>query len=201
MVDTPPSGPRAIRIERIFADQLDAYAGIPSAFTVESVFEVSPARDGLGGLLFSENPVDPYVKDYDASDDGGVLDWPRLWGVSAWGMFLALDAADAVGGAAVAVGMAQHVPCAGDHECVLWDIRVRPSRRHEGMGGRLFEHAATWAREQGLTRMRIETQNINIPACRFYAKQGCRLGMVHRHGYGDHPDVGHEAMLLWYYDL
>ena len=47
----------------------------------------------------------------------------------------------------------------------------------------------------------IETQNINVNACRFYAKQGCKLGGINRYGYGDHPQVKHEVMLIWYLDL
>ena len=51
-----------------------------------------------------------------------------------------------------------------------------------------------------------ETQNTNVPACRFYARQGCRLGATHRFayagsGHGSDDPVAQEAMLLWYLDL
>jgi hypothetical protein len=49
--------------------------------------------------------------------------------------------------------------------------------------------------------MKVETQNVNVPACRFYAAMGCTLGAVNLHAYAGHPKVGHEVMLLWYYDL
>ena len=49
--------------------------------------------------------------------------------------------------------------------------------------------------------MKIETQNVNVPACRFYAQQGCHLGAILRYGYAGCPEVAHEAMLLWYLDL
>ena len=50
------------------------------------------------------------------------------------------------------------------------------------------------------THLKIETQNINVPGCRFYASQGCRLGEINQFGYAD-PRVSHETMLVWYLDL
>jgi hypothetical protein len=44
----------------------------------------------------------------------------------------------------------------------------------------------------------VETQNINVPACRFYAAQGCELRGIHPNTY---PELPHEVQLLWYLDL
>jgi hypothetical protein len=44
----------------------------------------------------------------------------------------------------------------------------------------------------------VETQNVNVGACRFYVAQGCSLGSAHRYAYENHPD---EVQLLWYKDL
>jgi len=41
----------------------------------------------------------------------------------------------------------------------------------------------------------VETQNINVPACRFYARQAFVLGAVNR---GAYPDLPHDVQLLWY---
>lgn len=84
---------------------------------------------------------------------------------------------------------------------VLWDIRVSPDRRGQGIGRALFRRAAAWCRERGCTQMKIETQNVNVPACRFYHSQGARLGEINRYAYAGHPAVGHEVMLVWYLDL
>ncbi len=56
------------------------------------------------------------------------------------------------------------------------------------------------------SRLRLETilngmgglTLINVPACRFYAKQGCVLGAIDRYAYPDHPD---EVQLLWYKEI
>ena len=81
---------------------------------------------------------------------------------------------------------------------VLWDIRVVPERRGCGVGAALFARAERWAAERGARRLKIETQNVNVAACRFYASRGCHLGAIHRFAYRDLPD---ETQLLWYKDL
>jgi GNAT superfamily N-acetyltransferase len=81
---------------------------------------------------------------------------------------------------------------------VLWDIRVQPERRGRGVGKALFYASVDWACRRGCRQLKVETQNVNVAACRFYASQGCELGAIHRYGYAGHPQVGHEAMLLWY---
>jgi len=65
----------------------------------------------------------------------------------------------------------------------------------------LFQNTADWARRHGCKRLKIETQNVNVPACRFYVRQGCELGIIHRYGYVGHPQVEHEVMLVWYFSL
>lgn len=52
-----------------------------------------------------------------------------------------------------------------------------------------------WAAARGCRQLKIETQNVNVPACRFYARQGCVLGAINRFAYREFPD---EVQLLWY---
>lgn len=84
---------------------------------------------------------------------------------------------------------------------VLWDLRVHPDYQRRGVGKQLFETAVAGARAQGCRVLGLETQNVNMPACRFYARQGCTLGAIHRYGYRGIPSVAHETMLLWYLEL
>ena len=78
---------------------------------------------------------------------------------------------------------------------VLWDIRVAPKFRRQGVGSRLFEAAVGFSEKRRCEFMKIETQSINVPACRFYEKHGCVLGAVNRFAYRDFPD---EIEMLWY---
>jgi hypothetical protein len=55
-----------------------------------------------------------------------------------------------------------------------------------------------WAVRRECRELLIETQNVNVPACRFYARQGCRLATVKHCVYADLPE---EVQLLWSLDL
>ncbi len=199
----------ALTIHKVGVSDLPIYASIPISFVVESFMRIEVVDRGLGGFRLYEEKVDlPYLKDYDTEGCSGSpetpLDWPRLFDISNWGIFLAFEGERPAGAAAVAL----HPKGAGvnmleDRQdlAVLWDIRVRPEYRGQGIGKRLFRHSADWARSQGCRQLKIETQNVNVPACHFYARQGCVLGGINRFGYAGCPSVAHEAMLLWYLDL
>jgi GNAT superfamily N-acetyltransferase len=194
----------AVKIRQVGPESLPLYASISIVYQVTAVYQVESVDAGLGGLQLKEEQVTPYTKDYDAQADGDdhPEGWARQFDLSNWGFFLAMDGQRAVGGAAVVVNSPEiHMLEERTDLAVLWDIRVQPDQRGKGIGVQLFQRAANWAREQGCTQMKIETQNVNVPACRFYARQGCHLGAILRHGYAGCPQVAHEAMLLWYLDL
>ena len=194
-----------VEIRQIAAEQLPEYAAVPIRFTVDTILRVEAVGDGLGGLSLLEEKVDPpYLKDYDAQGSGeeGPESWPGQFDLSHWGLFLAVEGGQAVGGVAVAMDAPDvHVLERCSDLAVLWDIRVHPEERGRGIGTALFRHAAGWARAQGCHQLKIETRNVNVRACRFYAAQGCTLGSIHRYGYAGCLDVAHETMLLWYLDL
>ena len=81
---------------------------------------------------------------------------------------------------------------------VLWDIRIDPQYRRRGVGSQLFARAAIWARQRSCRTLKIETQNTNVPACKFYACHKCELRAIHPHAYLEIPD---EVQFLWYLDL
>jgi GNAT superfamily N-acetyltransferase len=190
-------------ITQITPDDLTPYASIPTAFEVTSILHVEPADRGLGGIRLIEHPVsDPYVKDYDAQEDGGPEHWSDLHALSKWAIFLGLADDRPIGGATVALdtpdisGFHNSVDIAG-----LWDFRVHPDFRRQGVGTALLNRVVEAARSHGCPRLKIETQSINVPACRFYAARGCILGGLDVHAYGSDPACAHETMLLWYLDL
>jgi len=195
-----------VEIKRVDPDLLGMYAAIPIAFRVEAILRVDAIDHGLGGLALAEEKADPpYVK-YDSQDSDDESDspvaWPKRFDVTRWGIFLAYDGPWPMGGAAVAIDAPGLNVLEGRHDlAVLWDIRVRADVRGRGIGTALLRHAAEWAKQQGCTQLKIETQNVNVPACRFYASRGCTLGAIQRYGYAACPSVAHEAMLLWYLDL
>ena len=191
-----------MHIQQIISDRLNEYASVPIRFEVRACFKVEPVEGGLGGIHLVEERCEPYIKEYDSDEDSGPLGWPRRFDVSNWVFFLAEEDGVPVGAAAVAWNTAGVNMLEGraDIAC-LWDMRVRPEQRRKGVGARLFQSAADWARIKGCKRLKIETQNINVPACRFYAHMGAHLGQIHRYAYDSEPQLAHETMLIWYLDL
>lgn len=190
-----------IEVATASAANLAAYAEVPIAFTVRSRYRVQVIDRGLGGLRLVEELVDPpWCKDYDALPDGGPVAWGEHWDLTSWGILVAADEGRRVGGATVAwntdgVNMLE----GRDDLAVLWDLRVSPDRRGEGTGTRLFRAAADWSRNRGCRELKVETQDINVPACRFYARQGCVLGGIDTRAY--RPALPGETMFLWYLAL
>ena len=175
------------------------YAQVPIAFTVDRVMDVTLHTDRKRFSL-SERRLDiPYVKDYDAIDGEGPLHWPRRFDVSNWRLFTARVAGSRVGGATVAFNTPGLTMLESRRDLsVLWDIRVTPNARGKGIGSALFERVEAWSQTQGCRQLKVETQNINVPACRFYARHGCELRAIHHATY---PDLPEEIQLLWYKDL
>lgn len=187
---------KKIRIVEEHIRMMPEYAGIPIAFEVRSIFQVDLIDGGLGGIRFTETPViAPWIKDYDAPDGEGPEAWAEKWDISNWGVISAFCDDKRLGGCVVAydtpgVGKLK----ASADNCFLWDIRVAPQYRGSGIGGLLVEEACRWARYRECLSLKVETQNINVPACRFYAGHGFKLSAVNRHAYAEMPD---EVELIW----
>ena len=188
-------------VREIGPAKFDRYAKIDPSYVVASSLDVVPMDRGIAGFRFVEQEVDPaYTKGADSPDDSPTS-WPPRNESGQFAVFLATDNDTAVGGAAViknpqgAFLLERRSELAG-----LWDIRVCPDYRRTGIGTRLLLQASDWAKQHGCSQLRVESQNVNVAGCRFYAKH-CILGGVERHGYAACPDVAHEAMLLWYREL
>jgi GNAT superfamily N-acetyltransferase len=175
-------------------------AQVSIAFKVDRVFDVEPRADSPGEFVLRERSLDiPYWKDYDAISEERPADWAKRFDVSNWGLIVARFAGRRVGGAVIAFNTAGLTMLEGRHElAVLWDIRVSPEIRGGGVGAGLFRAAEAWALARGSRRLKVETQNINVAACRFYAKQGCELKAIQRFAY---PQLPEETQLLWYKNL
>jgi GNAT superfamily N-acetyltransferase len=184
-----------IEASRIPSPALLEYARIPSVFEVNAVLDVS--RRGAGEpFMLAERAIDtPYLKDYDAIA-GGPTTWAQRFDTSRWGLLVARTDGQCVGGVTVAHGTPGVEMLEGRSDlAVLWDIRIAAERRRHGIGTALFEAAWAWATTRGCRVLEIETQSINVAACRFYARQGCVLQAVNP---GAYPGCPGEVQLLWY---
>jgi GNAT superfamily N-acetyltransferase len=176
---------------------LAEYASVPIAFEVNTVLEVTEQGKNFGEFILTERRLDvPYVKNYDAIAGEQPHLWARRFDLSNWGVFMARVEGKYVGGVVVAFNTPDLIMLEGrDDLAVLWDIRVSPEVRGQGVGSALFRAVERWAEARGCQHLKVETQNINVPACRFYARQGCVLTAVDRYAY---PELPEEIQLLWY---
>ncbi len=179
---------------------LAEHARISIAFEVDRILALSVDKGGSGAFVLTERKLDtPYVKDYDAINGGGPTDWAKQFDTSNWALISAHIGGQRVGGVVIAFNTPGMDMLEGRNDlAVLWDLRVAPEFRGKGTGCALFRAAEHWAVGRGCRQLKIETQNINSAACRFYARQGCVLGAMNRFAYKELPE---ETQMLWYKDL
>jgi GNAT superfamily N-acetyltransferase len=194
--------PRPVQIEIAVEgpDALGAYASIPITYRIVEVLDPDSPSDSDGLLPYTSRTLDaPVVKDYDAQPGNHPLDWPARFDVRDWGFLAARNGERRVGGAVIVARSPDMEILEGrDELALLWDIRVAPAARNHGVGTALLAAGESWARARGAKVLKVETQNTNVPACRFYASHGFVLRAVHR---GAYPELPHESQLLWYKDL
>jgi GNAT superfamily N-acetyltransferase len=195
-----PRNSEMIRIIEESASAIEQYAYVPSRFEVREVLVLPVPNPTLTGLPLELCAVDPpYVKDYDLLPGNHPTQWGERFDLRCWGFLTAWVEGQRMGGAVIAWDTPGLVMLEERRDlAVLWDLRVAPAAWRRGIGSALFLAAEEWAVARGASQMKVETQNINGPACRFYARQGCTLGAIHRFAY---PELPHEIQLLWYKDL
>jgi GNAT superfamily N-acetyltransferase len=182
-------------------DHLPAHGQISIAFEVRSVLELTVVDAGLGGFVLRERKLAAsYMKDYDSSGESRPDNWSRCFDIANWVLHSAWIDGRRVGGLVTAfrtegLDMLEQ----RDDLAVIWDLRVSAAFRCRGVGAALFAAAEAWAKVQKCEQLKVETQNVNVPACRFYARRGCTLGSIHRFAYPQLPEE--EVQLLWYKDI
>lgn len=180
-------------VEEPIKGAIAEYARVPIAFLVETVVDVHETP-GSGSLLSERKLRTAYVKDYDRIEHPTT--WPIQFDVSKWGLIAALVGEQRVGGAVIAIDTPGVRMLDGRTDlAVLWDIRVSPGMRGKGIGSRLFLAVEQWAVSRNCREVRVETQNTNVTACRFYERQGCMLAVVNRRAYAEMPE---EIQLIWH---
>ena len=187
---------------------LDSYAAIPISFVIHSRLDL----DQLWLGQFVEVPVDAKTKDYDTLESIATLrerfdtkNWILLSAhVSREFGMMPLDPRGLaraknddmhlIGGAILAMHSTDLDMLENrDDLAVMWDIRVHPLFRRQGLGAALFDQAKTCAKSHGCNEMRVETQDTNVDACRFYRRMGCLLHSIQEDAY----EGLDEAKIIW----
>ncbi|SRR5579883_108505 len=176
------------------AEVFETYSQIPITYRVASVF-----RPNFNGkwILEEESIEQPFVKNYDDVDS--PLAWANTFDVSKWTIFSAFDGDQRVGGTVLAWNTHGVDMLEGRADLVvMWDLRIHPDYRRQMIGSRLFSNAIGWGTSKGCTELKVETQDINVRACKFYAAMGCELRVVRPDAY---PGLPNEIQFLWYRPL
>lgn len=81
--------------------------------------------------------------------------------------------------------------------CYIDDIGVRNLARKKGVGRKLLEAAEIWAKTREFKGFMLETQDVNLGACKFYIRTGFVLGGVDVMLYNNCKTKDEKA-LFWY---
>ena len=78
------------------------------------------------------------------------------------------------------------------------DLAVEPRFRKLGIGRALIMCGVEWAQKKGFFGVMLETQDINVSACRLYQRCGFELGGFDRNVYKALNPSTDELALYWY---
>jgi len=81
---------------------------------------------------------------------------------------------------------------------LIEDIAVVKDYRKNGVGTALLNKASEWAKEKNFNGLILETQDINVSACRFYAKNHFVIGGIDTMLYSNLLTAC-EIAIFWYY--
>lgn len=153
-----------------------------NSFTVDAELRLHTAGDRIS---YAVQPVAPYMKQYERE----AYDVQTYTGKADHAAWLAYVDNRLAGQLLVLENWNRYA--------IIWDIAVDPPFRRQGVGRRLIEQAIAWARERGLPGLMLETQNINLAACRFYESCGFVLGGFDMYLYQGVMPGTREIALYW----
>ncbi|MFJ8531539.1 GNAT family N-acetyltransferase [Bacillus sp. NPDC094106] len=77
---------------------------------------------------------------------------------------------------------------------LIEDIGVAKDWRQNGVGTALLEKAVEWAKQNNFVGLMLETQDVNISACRFYARRNFVIGSIDTMLYSNFPTANEIAI-------
>lgn len=183
--------PIVIQTRALNLAEMRGYCDVPNSFQSALACRVV---EKAGRLELIEHQLEsPFRKDYDALEH--PMTWPARFDTANWALFAAFRGNERVGGAIAAFNTPDVAMLEGRQDLlVIWDIRVAANARRQGVGAALFGALESWGRKRACLDLKVETQDTNMAACRFYARLGCTLKQADRGAYPELPD---EVQLIW----
>ena len=139
---------------------LPALSASDTSFFTDTVYRVT--QDGLSFRLLEEAATPPLYKSYpfDPSDPEERANWDHAVVAESEGRLVGFAAAEYM---------------AWNRRAVIWHLYVAPDYRGRGVGTRLLNSVDDFARKARARCLWLETQNVNVPAVRFYLRSGFML--------------------------
>ena len=161
---------------------MHALSALDTSFFTDTVYRV--AQDGLSFRLLEENATPPLQKQYpfDPSDPEERANWGHAVVAEAEGRLVGFAAAQYI---------------AWNRRAVIWHLYVAPDSRGRGIGTGLLDSVDDFARDLGARCLWLETQNVNVPAVRFYLRSGFMLCGLDTSLYNPDGSAGGEAALFF----
>ncbi len=181
----------SVEIRREDHRSLSAYAAISIAFDVREALQLPVGE----GPLRCRSVSPTYRKDYDAMPGNHPRDWPTRFAVERAEFMAAYSDGERVGGAVAVVDPSDVVRLGGESPlALLWDLRVAPQARGRGNGRALLAAMEERMHEIGVPGILVETQDVNVAACRLYASAGYAITSVDARAY---PELPGETQIIW----
>jgi len=178
----------------------ELYDMVSMNVNVHSEYKVKRIDNGLGGLALEEVSVESYIKDLSIYER--ATEYEKEFDITNWRVYMAFDGDIPVGAMTIA-GRTEglNMLCGREDACVLWDIRVADAYKRKGIGQKLLDIGVVNAKKDGYQQMIIECQNNNVPACKFYQKQGAVLSKIDMYAYYLEPEIRNEIQFVWYLNM
>jgi streptothricin acetyltransferase len=170
-------------------DQIDPNFTSTSYLDVESV-----NRAGTLTVTFTERPfATPFTKEKGYRYDTDQLEMTRYRLEQSKNALVMVAEAE---GRLVAILEVESEPWR--NTALVWALFVDKAWRGQGVGAKLLREAEKWAKRKRLRAVVLETQTNNIPAIRFYEKQGYAIAGFDRYFYTN-QDVENKEVALFMY--
>ena len=172
----------AITIEEYSAQNHRDLNRCDASFTVDAKLVLHGRDDSLSYTVVS---IPPYTKHYPPQDEHTTYLAQRDKGI-----FLAYVDGQLAGQIVIFKNWNGYA--------YVDDLAVDSAKRRCGVGRALMQQAITWAKARQLPGIMLETQNVNVAACRFYEQCGFVLGGFDRFLYRGLDPKTEEIALYWY---